>query len=166
MQKKITEEKAEQQEAQQEAQPQAPPAGEPVKEEPGSVNTQKPKGSLMDHLKKTYELPKLGAEDGNPVPELTQKQVFKDEKKVKAGEKKEEPKKMLDDTGETQREPVKDDLIVNEDTLDSLFTTAFIYINQGLVKEALRIYNKITEKYPDHPEAKQLIEEITKRGKG
>jgi hypothetical protein len=58
---------------------------------------------------------------------------------------------------------IKDDIVVNGDTLDSLITTAYIYINQRMFKEALHIYNKITEKYPANQEAKQLITEITKR---
>src|SRR6056297_2240813 len=129
-----------------------PPAEKAENPPPGAAE----KPGLMDHLKKTYEKPELGAKPreqnkekgpapGPPGP---------------AAEKKE---KLKDDTGEAEKPDMKDDIDVNDDTLDSLFTTAFIYVNQGLIKEALRIYNKITEKYPEHPEAKQLIQEITKK---
>ena len=47
-----------------------------------------------------------------------------------------------------------------------MVTTAFIYINQGMIKEALRIYNKASEKFPDNPDVKQLIVEITKKQSG
>jgi hypothetical protein len=40
---------------------------------------------------------------------------------------------------------------------------SYIYINQGLYKEAMRIYNKLSEKYPDNREVKGILEEITKR---
>jgi len=32
-----------------------------------------------------------------------------------------------------------------------------------VLKEAMNIYNKLVEKYPDHPEVKQIIKEIEKR---
>jgi tetratricopeptide (TPR) repeat protein len=56
-----------------------------------------------------------------------------------------------------------EEIVVNDETLDSLITMSYIYINQGLYKEAMRIYNKLSEKYPDNREVKGILEEITKR---
>jgi tetratricopeptide (TPR) repeat protein len=57
------------------------------------------------------------------------------------------------------------DIEITNENLDSVITTAYIYINQGQIKEALHIYNKIAEKFPDNPEVKHILEEITKRQK-
>jgi tetratricopeptide (TPR) repeat protein len=126
--------------------------------------------SLMDHLKKTYDAPKLG--EGKDLPE-TQRTSARPMPKfgapppqaAKPEDKGEEKKDdgIMDDIGEVEKKVLKDDIIVNDDTLDSLFTTAYIYVNQGLYKEAMHIHNKIIERYPNHPEAKHLIGEITKK---
>ncbi|MFP4465655.1 MAG: tetratricopeptide repeat protein [Candidatus Goldiibacteriota bacterium] len=74
------------------------------------------------------------------------------------------PGSKFEDLINEKPENAKDDMEVNDDTLDSLITTAYIYLNQGLLKEALHIYNKVSEKYPGHPEAQQILQEVTKRG--
>lgn len=114
-----------------------------------------PKSDLIDILKKAYEKPKLG--EGQDIPgakplidiQNTNEEFAKD-------------KNIIDDIGQVVTKP-QDDIIVNDETLDSLITTAYIYINQNIFKEAMRIYNKLVEKYPNHPEVKQIIQEITKR---
>lgn len=52
---------------------------------------------------------------------------------------------------------------ITNDNLDSFITTVYIYINQGQIKEALHIYNKLAEKFSDNPEVKNILHEITKR---
>ncbi len=81
-----------------------------------------------------------------------------------------EPKteEILDDIGEAER-PVErhqekeEKILVNEDTLDSLITMSFIYINQGAYKDAMKIYNALAEKYPNNGEVKNIATEISKR---
>ncbi|MBP7791640.1 MAG: tetratricopeptide repeat protein [Candidatus Goldbacteria bacterium] len=118
---------------------------------------------LNDVLKKTYESPKIG--EGKNIPgtkPLTYiKETSKKEEKPEAKSKDRE-ENIVDDIGEVEIKP-QDDIIVNNETLDSLITTAYIYINQNVLKEAMNIYNKLVEKYPDHPEVKQIIKEIEKR---
>lgn len=143
----------------------------------------KPKASLMDTLKKAYQTPVLG--QGKDLPE-TQKgapTVFpsaftkasasaKASADVPADKKAPENNpvppadqkdELMDDTGEVERKVMKDEIVVNGETLDSLITTAYIYVNQRMFKEALHIHNKITEKFPNNEEAKQLAAEIAKR---
>ncbi len=93
------------------------------------------KSKIFDTLKKSYEVPKLGTEDDL----LNKKENVQDNKMP--------------------------EIEINNDNLDSIITTAYIYINQGQIKEALHIYNKIYEKFPDNPEVKHILEEITKRQK-
>ena len=112
------------------------------------------KASLMDHLKGTSKTPKLDESAATTASRP-------EDEKIKI-----EIKKPVKAPSPLDEEQEKTEIVVNEDTLDSLITTAYIYINQGIMKEAMRIYNKITEKYPEHPEAKQMLEEITKREKG
>jgi len=138
--------------------------------------------SLMDTLKKTYESPKIG--EGRALPETQRgsptvfpKVVIRgapasaeasDSAKASSDKPADIPKEekkddIVDDIGEVEHKIIKDDIVVNGDTLDSLITTAYIYINQRMFKEALHIYNKITEKYPANQEAKQLATEIARR---
>ncbi len=104
--------------------------------------------SVMDYLKQAYEVPRVG------------------ETETKDAVRKEQPREdtIVDDIGE--KEPAgkkEDDIIVSEKNLDSLITTAHIYISQNMLKEAMHIFNKVSEKYPDHAEVKQLLQEIAKR---
>lgn len=120
--------------------------------------------SLMDHLKKAYETPKVG--EGKELPGSMRTEAGRvTEAHVPGPMPKQEEKKdeIMDDIGEVEKKVMKDDIVVNDDTLDSLITMAYIYVNQGLFKEALHVYNKITEKYPNNQEAKQLVAEITKK---
>ena len=150
-----------------------PPAAKPeMKPVPPQI-ARKP-ASLMDTLKKTYETPVIGQGKSLPETQRGEAVVFpkvvirgapdsapaKPADKPAAGDKKDE---IMDDIGEVEKKIIKDDIVVNGDTLDSLITTAYIYINQRMFKEALHIYNKITEKYPANQEAKQLATEIAKR---
>ncbi|MCX8092936.1 MAG: tetratricopeptide repeat protein [Candidatus Goldbacteria bacterium] len=131
--------------------------------------TKTQKADLMDTLKKTYEIPQIGKEvndkmDIKPSIDI-QKKEEKESKKQESNilantDIKDEH--IIDDIGEVEKKP-QDDIIVNDETLDSLITTAFIYISQNVFKEAMRIYNKLVEKYPNHPEVKQIIQEISKR---
>ena len=72
---------------------------------------------------------------------------------------------IADDIGEAEHAPksLGEEIIVNDDTLDSLITMSYIYIHQGVIKEAMRIYNKLSEKYPENREVKGLLEEISKK---
>lgn len=125
------------------------------------------KASLMDTLKKAYETPVIGA--GKSLPETQRGQVPVFPKAVISGApaadtaKEDKKEEIVDDIGEVERKIIQDEVQVNGDTLDSLITTAYIYINQRMFKEALHIHNKITEKYPNNQEAKQLAVEIAKR---
>jgi len=124
------------------------PAAEPFKIQ-FKPQAEKKQESIFDHLKKAYESPRIG--EGKNIASAP---VIKQEKKDDG---------MIDDTGEVEAKPVEEDIIVNDDTLDSLITTAYIYINQGMIKDALRIYNKTSEKYPAHPEIKTILKEIEKK---
>ena len=142
------------------APPAAPvqPAFEPPKQ-PAGLNDEA-KQRMLANLRKAYEVPKIGeAETGTPVPELKSgaAKVEAKRQEAKAQAHKPEPE-LSDDIGEGAK--VSTEIIVNDDTLDSLITTAFIYVNQGEMKEAMRIYNKVALKYSDHPEVKKLLEEI------
>ncbi|MCX8093737.1 MAG: tetratricopeptide repeat protein [Candidatus Goldbacteria bacterium] len=131
------------------------------------IKTQK--ANLMDTLKKTYEIPQIGKEvndkkDIKPTIDIHKKEE-KEYKKQESNiftNKEIKEENIVDDIGEVESKS-QDDIIVNDETLDSLITTAFIYISQNVFKEAMRIYNKLVEKYPDHPEVKQIIQEISKR---
>jgi tetratricopeptide (TPR) repeat protein len=120
--------------------------------------------NLMDHLKKAYETPKVG--EGTELPESQKAAApYLPTARVPVPAPRQEEKKdeIMDDIGEVEKTVMKDDITVNDDTLDSLITMAYIYVNQGLFKEAMHVYNKITEKYPNNQEAKQLVNEITKK---
>lgn len=95
------------------------------------------KSKIFDTLKKSYEIPKLGAED-----DLLNK-----------------------DKQEQDKDKKMPEIEVNGENLDSIITTAYIYINQGQIKEALHICNKISEKFPENPEVKHILEEIAKKQK-
>jgi tetratricopeptide (TPR) repeat protein len=122
---------------------------------------------LMDTLKKTYQIPKIG--EGVDIPgtkplidiKNKKEETVKEENKQAIPAKSQEDN-IKDDIGEIDTKP-HDDIVVNDETLDSLITTAYIYISQNVIKEAMRIYNKLVEKYPNNPEVKQIIQEITKR---
>jgi len=130
-------------------------------------NKTKSSQDLHETLKKTYEKPKLG--EGKDIPgakplidiQKKKEEPAKEEKKA-AQDIKPKDDNIMDDIGEIDKTP-RDDIIVNDETLDSLITTAYIYISQNVYKEAMRIYNKLVEKYPNHPEVKQIIQEISKR---
>jgi tetratricopeptide (TPR) repeat protein len=134
--------------------------------------------SLMENLKKAYEVPRVGQEPGKEEVSQAMQELAKDIPVAKAPEKTAEPAvidelpaiekvkdEITDDIGEVEHAPKSagEEIIVNDETLDSLITMAFIYINQGVIKEAMRIYNKLSEKYQDNKEVKGLLDEITKR---
>jgi tetratricopeptide (TPR) repeat protein len=101
--------------------------------------------SVMDYLKQAYEAPRVGEAETRPAAQPREDAI-------------------VDDIGE--KEPSgkrEDDIIVSETNLDSLITTAHIYISQNMLKEAMHIFNRISEKFPDHAEVKQLLQEIAKR---
>lgn len=144
---------------------------------------------LMDTLKKTYETPVIGARepDDHELKQMMEEKAkdikvapgtreeFEEENKqrakesAQAGAKKEdseEPKQdeILDDTGEAEKRNVADEeLVINDDTLDSLITMSYIYMNQGAFRDAMKIYNKLSEKYPGNSEVKNIAKEISKR---
>ncbi len=137
--------------------------------------------SLMETLKKAYETPKINVNESD-ARSVSQdiKEMGKDIKTAKAPEPKPEPVKnelaraaegrdeIVDDIGEADHTPknMGEEIIVNDETLDSLITMSYIYIHQGVIKEAMRIYNKLSEKYPENREVKGLLEEITKKQGG
>jgi tetratricopeptide (TPR) repeat protein len=149
-----------------------------VQEAGGFVEKKASTADLMENLKKAYEKPKVGAQE----PEAEQvradiQELAKDIPVAKAGvedagnramekdgveDKKED---IIDDIGEAERNTTHttEEIVVNDETLDSLITMSYIYINQGVYKEAMRIHNKLSEKYPDNREVKGILEEITKR---
>ena len=127
----------------------------------------------MENLKKAYETPKVGAQEPEAeqvradIQEMAKdipvaKALVEDGPAEAAEDKKED---IIDDIGEAERNTAHnmEEIVVNDETLDSLITMSYIYINQGLYKEAMRIYNKLSEKYPDNREVKGILEEITKR---
>lgn len=125
------------------------------------------KQNLTDTLKKAYEIPKIGEREEispiNPIINIKEekhKPVKEEKNTVSISNTRDDS--IIDDIGEIEPK-THNDIIVNDETLDSLITTAYIYINQNVFKEAMRIYNKLIEKYPNHPEVKQIIQEITKR---
>lgn len=136
---------------------------EPVFEPPKQQGELKEdaKQRMLANLRKAYEVPKIGeAEAGTPVPELKTEAAKVQAKRQEAlpVDQKKHDAELSDDIGEGGI--VNTEIIVNDDTMDSLITTAFIYVNQGAMKEAMRIYNKLALKYPEHPEVKKILEEI------
>ena len=136
------------------------------------ANGEEKKKSLSDALKGAYALPTLAktaletakeiknAKEEAPVPAAAPVPVSVPAQPSAA------PLKMsskFDELIEDNETEERNDLEVNDDTLDSLITTAFIYINQNMLKEALHIYNKASEKYADNPEVKQIAAEVAKR---
>ena len=108
------------------------------------------------------------------LPELNHEQIKPAQEPVALKPepaKAEQPKAMegrdeiADDIGEVDHAPknLGEEIIVNDETLDSLITMSYIYIHQGVIKEAMRIYNKLSEKYPENREVKGLLLEITKK---
>lgn len=174
------------------AQVQALKISEGPKEENNSETKPLSNTSLMENLKKAYETPKVNINETDAqsaaqtvkemgkniavvkVPEtIKADEVLKDlpefhpkqetvQETAKAPEIKDE---ISDDIGEVDHVPKKigEEIIVNDDTLDSLITMSYIYINQGVIKEAMRIYNKLSEKYPENREVKGLLDEISKK---
>ena len=144
------------------AAPPKEPEAKPVKTEIPAL-PKKP-ASLMDTLKKAYETPVIG--EGKDLPGSQKSDAPKLPSSATFAQKTAEQAKedtIMDDIGEVEHKVMKDDIVVDADTLDSLITTAYIYLNQGLFKEALHIHDRIIEKYPGHQEAKQLKAEIEKR---
>ncbi len=107
-----------------------------------------------------------------------QREVFKQQSSTGKEEDKNKMFDILKKSYEVPKIGKEDDLLnkneqdkklqeveVNNDNLDSLITTAYIYINQGQIKDALHICNKISEKFPEHPEVKHILEEIAKKQK-
>jgi hypothetical protein len=136
------------------------------------ANGEEKKKSLSDALKGAYALPTLAktaletakeiknSKEEAPVPAAAPVPVSVPAQPSAA------PLKMsskFDELIEDNETEERNDLEVNDDTLDSLITTAFIYINQNMLKEALHIYNKASEKYADNPEVKQIAAEVAKR---
>ena len=139
------------------------------------VNGEEKKKSLSDALKGAYALPTLAksaletarevknAKEEPPVPAATPVAPSVQpalDVPVKRSSKFDE---LIEDNETETETETRDDLEVNDDTLDSLITTAFIYINQNLLKEALHIYNKVSEKYSGNPEVQQIAAEVAKR---
>lgn len=115
----------------------------PAAQEPSKPADEGAKSRMLENLRKAYEVPKINeVVAGTAATQTDHKQAAERDGAAGQGEK---------PGGE---------IIVNEDTLDSVITTAFIYISQSEMKEAMRIYNKLALKYPDHPEVKKLLEEI------
>jgi len=151
-------------------------APEPVKEpeqgkQPEKMFTLKPvnnpnaplsddrKKSLFDALKGAYATPSINKSAMETAKEAKEKET---QPQVQAS-KKTGLDRIEEIIGGTKKE---EDIKVNEETLDSLVTTAYIYINQDMLKEALHITNKLSEKFPEHAEVRQLIEEISKKQPG
>jgi tetratricopeptide (TPR) repeat protein len=142
-------------------------SGLPAEEEP-VVNTAAPVAThgvnqgIMGNLNKAYEVPEIGGWNniaGQPkdIRTIT-------EKPVETAPANKEATAPAAKPAEAQGSSLPDtEMHVSAENLDSLVTTAFIYINQGMVKEGMKIYNKVSEKFPDNPEVKQLLEEITKK---
>ncbi|OPZ66522.1 MAG: Tetratricopeptide repeat protein [Candidatus Aerophobetes bacterium ADurb.Bin490] len=136
------------------------------------ANAEEKKKSLSDALKGAYTLPTLAKTALETAKEIKN---AKEEPPVSApvpvpvsepAQPSAAPLKMsskFDELIEDNETEERNDLEVNDDTLDSLITTAFIYINQNMLKEALHIYNKASEKYADNPEVKQIAAEVAKR---
>ncbi|MGD0565717.1 MAG: hypothetical protein ABSA34_00105 [Candidatus Goldiibacteriota bacterium] len=149
--------------AQQENKPET--AGDEKIFAPRQVST----ADLMDNLKKAYETPKVGFQE--PEAEKIRQEIqekAKDIPQAKAPEeaaKKEAVEDKKEETAGGVENPAHhiEEILVNDETLDSLITMSYIYINQGVYKEAMRIYNKLSEKYNDNREVKGILEEITKR---
>ncbi len=127
--------------------------------EPNAPLSDDRKKSLFDALKGAYATPAI-----NKTAMETAKEVKEKENMADANASKKTGLNRIEEIiGESKTE---DDIKVNPETLDSLITTAYIYINQDMVKEALRIANKLSEKFPEHQEVRQLIEEISKKQPG
>jgi tetratricopeptide (TPR) repeat protein len=135
------------------------------------VNGEEKKKSLSDALKGAYALPTLAKSALETAREIKN---AKEEAPVSAPsvvtasaqpivEVPVRSSSKFDELIEDNEMESRDDLEVNDDTLDSLITTAFIYINQNLLKEALHIYNKVSEKYSGNPEVQQIAAEVAKR---
>ena len=112
---------------------------------------------LMDNLKKAYETPKVGVQE--PEVEKIRQEIQEKGKDIPQAKAPEEAAAGAENTAVHHIE----EILVNDETLDSLITMSYIYINQGVYKEAMRIYNKLSEKYSDNREVKGILEEITKR---
>jgi len=137
------------------------------------ANGEEKKKSLSDALKGAYALPTLAktaletakeiknAKEEEPAPVAAAVPVSAPAQPSAAPSPKMSSK--FDELIEDNETEERNDLEVNDDTLDSLITTAFIYINQNMLKEALHIYNKASEKYADNPEVKQIAAEVAKR---
>jgi tetratricopeptide (TPR) repeat protein len=159
------------------AEPRSAPQQETRQEEPAGNNFFEPraasKANLMDTLKKAYETPKVGGQE--PGADEMKQMMDEKSKDIKVApsappepkpEQKSEPKQdeILDDIGEAEKTHAKEEaLVVNDDTLDSLITMSYIYINQAAYKDAMKIYNALAEKYPNNSEVKNIATEISKK---
>lgn len=134
---------------------------------------------LMGNLNKAYEVPEIGGWNKMAADKGFQLKIGQQPAAPAQNQQQAIPPlpPLADITPEVHTAPAQaplapeqhdaeHEITINEDTLDSMVTTAFIYINQGMIKEALRIYNKASEKFPDNPDVKQLIVEITKKQSG
>lgn len=138
---------------------------EDLKKQP--INGEDKKKSLSDALKGAYAVPNLSKsafETAKEIKEIKEEQPVNTVPVVQpvaaaasGGSSK------FDELIEDSEEEPREDIEVNDDTLDSLITTAFIYINQNMLKEALHIYNKVSEKYSGNPEVQQIAAEVAKR---
>lgn len=109
--------------------------------------------SVMDYLKQAYEIPKIGEKETKPAAPTPAPAPQRPKEEA-----------IMDDIGEIDSGGKKeDDIVVSEKTLDSLITTAYIYINQNMTKEAMHIFNRLSEKFGDHAEVKQLLQEIARK---
>lgn len=138
---------------------------EDLKKQP--VNGEDKKKSLSDALKGAYAVPNLSKsafETAKEVQEIKEEQPVNTAPVVQpAAAAASGASSKFDELIEDSEEEPREDIEVNEDTLDSLITTAFIYINQNMLKEALHIYNKVSEKYSGNPEVQQIAAEVAKR---
>jgi tetratricopeptide (TPR) repeat protein len=138
---------------------------EDLKKQP--VNGEDKKKSLSDALKGAYAVPNLSKsafETAKEVQEIKEEQPVNTAPVVQpVAAAASGASSKFDELIEDSEEEPREDIEVNEDTLDSLITTAFIYINQNMLKEALHIYNKVSEKYSGNPEVQQIAAEVAKR---
>jgi tetratricopeptide (TPR) repeat protein len=137
-------------------------AEETAAEEKEKIQEQPESKNIFDALKGAYAMPEIS----KPAEETAREAEARKEIPFEETAQPETEKKGMARLEEILSSPdqnIKDDIDVNEDTLDSLITTAYIYINQNLLKEALHIFNRVSEKYPENPEVKQILVDITKR---
>ena len=128
-------------------------------EKPGAAADSGEEGPQhWDRLKRAFEMPDIGWANMRGPEEKNPAGQTKAEKPPAPAEPEKAP--------EPQPEPAqKNETKAVEENLDSLITTAYIYINQGMLKEAMYIYNKLAVKHSKHPEVKQMLKDISEKEK-